>query len=109
MKVFSLFVAKFPNPFFHPILARRVVRFVVSMPGIVGMSPDPKIGNILAFATVTHAEKAQRKFVAYGITCGEYIMNAQMYEKDGQKIIRVIDPVGGWPEGMKEEKSDVKL
>ena len=103
MKVYSLFVPKIPSPFWHPILARRAVRFLVSLPGIVGMSPDPKIGNVLAFATLTHAEKAQQKFEVMRIPCGKYIMNAELYEKEGQRIIRVISPVDGWPEGMKHE------
>lgn len=95
-KVFTLLVPM-PNPVTHPILSMRLTRIIQNLPGLLMMSPEEKTAWILVFATVGHAEKAQRQIVDSGNMCGRYIMEAVL--SSDSKVVRVKAPVSCWPAG----------
>jgi S-adenosylmethionine synthetase len=94
-KVFTLFLP-LPNTFLHPIHSIRLSRIVQNLPGLLKISQNER-GTyvILVFATVGHAEKAQRQIIESGNMCGRYIMDAVL--SADANVVKVKAPVSGWP------------
>ncbi|MBO7663070.1 MAG: hypothetical protein J6U01_06845 [Clostridia bacterium] len=93
MKVFTLTI-ELPNPILHPFRAFRLMGTIAEIPGRIGRYLDGRT-MVIAFATVTHAEKA-RAILGKGRRCrgiGKYVMDADLDEE--KSALRIHGPVCG--------------
>lgn len=93
MKVFTL-TMELPNPILHPIRAYRLMGTIAEIPGRVGRYLDGRL-MVMAFATVTHAEKA-RAILGKGRRgrgVGKYVMDADYDE--AEKMLHIHGPACG--------------
>ena len=97
MNVFVLATANLPSPWEHPVMARRAVKYIEKLPGLVGVHPMYPQGTLLVFATLPHAEKAKKRMQTDGIPAANHIMRGTCErDNDGNlATLMVGEPVDG--------------
>lgn len=91
-KVFVMAIGTIPNPYEHPIEAKRTVDFIKKLKGLVGIHPKPPEFTLLCFDSLGHAVAARNMLTEYTIQPGSvsnYIMNGEI--SDDHKNLTVLD------------------
>lgn len=107
MEVFIFATGNLPAPWEHPIVARRTAKYIVGLPGLLGIHPAYPRGTLLIFGTRTHAEKAMDKMRADNLPVADHLMRGTAERGPDGNICNVIvvEPVDGWTE---EEKKQIE-
>lgn len=94
-----------PTPWEHPIMARRAVKYISRLPGLLGVYPDYPRATLLVFGTRTHAEKAMDKMRKDSLPVANHLMRGTAErDSDGNLCnVTVVEPADGWTEADKEQ------
>lgn len=90
MKCYAFAIGGLPDPLLHPIQARKVRDFIVSLEGLAGMHLYDRYHTLLAFETMNQAKRARNRIRDAGNPVGNHIMNTEISED--RKMMTVLGP-----------------
>lgn len=105
MEVFVIATANMPAPWEHPFMARRAAKYIMRLPGLLGIHLMYPRGSLLVFGTRPHAEKAMQRMQRDHVPVSDRMMRGTA-ERDAEgnlEKLTVTEPVDGWTEEEKRE------